>query len=88
MTLVHSDVLTIKDLPGRLATYLGACTGCSRLKVVANIPYNITTGAHLVRCTGLNNIPMVHCFILWDQRRSHEGFAPPGGHRIFYAPTS
>jgi 16S rRNA A1518/A1519 N6-dimethyltransferase RsmA/KsgA/DIM1 with predicted DNA glycosylase/AP lyase activity len=49
VTLVHSDVLHIRDLPDRLAAFRATCPGCMRLKVVANIPYNITTGEGTVK---------------------------------------
>ena len=63
VTLVHNDVLSIRDLPGELAIFLGACTGSSRLKVVANIPYNITTGMRMVLRT-LGHRPLTLTWIV------------------------
>ena len=55
VTLVHNDVLRIRDLPDRLASFRATCPGCPRLKVVANIPYNITTGEGWVQGAAVEN---------------------------------
>lgn len=42
MTVVHSDLFKVKQLPQMLKAFQPA--DGAKLKVVANIPYNITSG--------------------------------------------
>ena len=43
VTIVHSDVLEVRQLPEMMKAFQPAHG--AKLKVVANIPYNITSGA-------------------------------------------
>lgn len=46
VTVVHDDIFKLRQLPQLLRTFQSAPG--SRLKVVANIPYNITSGKYTV----------------------------------------
>ena len=48
LELVHADALDIQDMPELLASFSKRVSGqAPKVKVVANIPYNITTSALL-----------------------------------------